>query len=151
MPKARKKTMKVTPKKGKPLMPKKVTPEKVNGKVLKSECVKSSVPLLLPVLMASSWSNFLSPKVMAMDVTTLPSLHSNHLFAIKKIFIDGANYCKDVHTFSVAMNQIFNDVANDCKEAFIGQLFYNQTQDKIFNIHDHFFDSITIFAKCKKI
>jgi hypothetical protein len=80
MPKASKKTTKVTSKKGKPSMPKKVTPEKDNGKLLKLEQNKSS-GLFLPVLMASSWSNFLSPKVTTMDYITSLLLHSDHLSA----------------------------------------------------------------------
>ncbi len=62
-------------------MPKKVTLEKGNGKLQKTERIKSSASLLLHVSMASSWSNFSSPKFAVMDVTTLPSVHSNHLFA----------------------------------------------------------------------
>jgi hypothetical protein len=62
-------------------MPKKVMPKKGNGKLLKLEQNKSSGLSLLPVLMVSSRSNFLSPKVMAIDVVTLLSLHSNYLSA----------------------------------------------------------------------
>jgi hypothetical protein len=81
MPKASTKTTKVTLKKGKLSMPKKVMPENGNDELLILEQNKSLGLLLLPVLIASSQSNFLSPKVTAINVITLLLLHLKHLFA----------------------------------------------------------------------
>jgi hypothetical protein len=132
MPKACKKTTKVTPKKRKTFMPKKVVPEKDNGKLLKSEHLISSASLLSPISMVSSFEFLLAKShgnngCHHLAVIAFESFVCVFLVAIDQIFNNGAEDCKDIHVFLVAINQIFDLVAGDCKEAFIGQLFNDQT------------------------
>ncbi len=143
MPKASKKTMKVTQKKENLQYQRRWCQKKGNGKLLKLEHIKSSALLLMLVLMASSWSNFWSPKVMAMDIITSRSLHANCLFASSWLpltkFLTIVPTTANVQVFLVAIDQIFDNVADNRKEAFIGHLFNDQTQDKTSDVRGHFF------------
>jgi hypothetical protein len=136
-------------------MPKKIMPKKGKGKLLKSEQNKLSGLSLLPVSMASSWSNFLSPKFIVMDVVTSPSLHSNHLFASSWLPLTKSSRTvpTTARTFKstwLPSTKSLTMMWTTARKLSLDSFSEIKPKTKLLMYEIYFFDSLTIFAKCKK-